>query len=377
MKNPSHQVNVVRIETILPHVNADKLELIHIGGFQAVSQKGTFKVGDLALYIQPDSVVPQTEPFKFIWEPYLGIDGIVPEKRRRIKAKKLRGEWSEGLLMPISDFSGGLVHEPKLCYGWLKEGDDVSDSLGITHYNPPSGDGGQSGAAPKRKYPKTIKGWFFYILWKLGIGKRAGSKAIEGLDLGLPEYDIQNYKKFIRAFILGEQVIATEKIHGQNFRAVYMDGEMFVGSHYQWKHKDSKCSFRKVLEVQPWIEEFCKAHPGYAIYGELVPTQDGFNYGQTELDVLVFDVLTPEGKWDDTYKQELFYHWVPTLYEGPFDLDKILPLVDGKTMMGVGRGNGDPHIREGIVLKPRTERTVRGLGRLALKMVSNEYLSKS
>ncbi len=370
MKNPSHQVNVVRIENILVHTNADSLELIHIDGYQAVSRKGTFKVGDLAIYIQPDSVVPQTEPFKFIWETHVGLDGLVPEKRRRIKAKKLRGEWSEGLLLPLSDFFGESASQFAADYC---VGDDVSDLLNITHYNPPSGDnGGQSGAAPKCKYPKTLKGWFFFLLHKF-IGRK--DKFVEELDLGLPEYDIQNYKKFIRAFILGEQVIATEKIHGQNFRAVYMDGEMFVGSHYQWKHKDSKCNFRKVLTLQPWIEEFCKAHPGFAIYGEMIPTQDGFSYGRTELDVLVFDVRTPEGQWDDTYKQELFYHWVPSLYEGPFNLDKILPLVDGPTI--ASKGLVKSNIREGIVLKPGTERSVRGLGRLALKMVSNEYLAKS
>ncbi len=366
---------IVKISSIRSHDNSDNLELVDILGFQAVSRTGTFKVGDLAVYVFPDGVVPQTLPFKFIWEPYIGPDGLVPEKRRRIKAKKLRGEWSEGLLLPLRDFFGESTSQ---FAGDYCVGDDVSDVLNVTHYNPPSGDsGGQSGASPKRKYPKTIKGWFFYILWKLGIGKRAGSMAVEGLDLGLPEYDIQNYKKFINAFVPGEQVSVTEKIHGQNFRAVYMDGEMFVGSHYQWKHKDSKCNFRKVLTLQPWIQEFCKVHPGYAIYGEMIPTQEGFSYGRTELDVLVFDIRTPDGRWAEglelgVYAQELFYHWVPLLHYGPFDIDKIMPLAEGKTSLGSGC-----HIKEGIVLKPVAERTVRGLGRLALKMVSNEYLAKS
>src|SRR6202789_2333340 len=105
-KKANHQVNIVRITEIKEHTNADSLEIIPIGEYQVVSRKGQFHIGDLGVYLQPDSVVPQTEPFRFIWDPYLAVqmDGIVPEKRRRITVRKFRGEWSEGLLLPLSDF---------------------------------------------------------------------------------------------------------------------------------------------------------------------------------------------------------------------------------------------------------------------------------
>src|ERR1017187_1076311 len=95
-KKANHQANIVRVTEILPHNNADSLEIIPIGEYQVVSRKEQFKVGDLAVYIQPDSVVPQTEPFRFIWEPYTVVnDPTIPvlERRRRITVKKLRGEW--------------------------------------------------------------------------------------------------------------------------------------------------------------------------------------------------------------------------------------------------------------------------------------------
>ena len=128
-----------------------------IGEYQVVTKKGNFKAGDLGVYIQPDSVVPQTEPFKFIWEAYVGLDGTVPEKRRRITVRKFRGEWSEGLLLPIADFPVFVQDTVSFsqpvyvirCPGtdtWLdyeqnviKEGRDVSDLLGITHYDPDAG----------------------------------------------------------------------------------------------------------------------------------------------------------------------------------------------------------------------------------------------
>ena len=41
-------VNVVRIDAIEPHPNADKLEIVKLGGWQIVSGKGNYIVGDLA-----------------------------------------------------------------------------------------------------------------------------------------------------------------------------------------------------------------------------------------------------------------------------------------------------------------------------------------
>ena len=64
-----HQVRIVRVPEARVHTNADTLELLDIEGYQVVVKKSQFKAGDLAVYIQPDSVVPQTEPFRFIWEP--------------------------------------------------------------------------------------------------------------------------------------------------------------------------------------------------------------------------------------------------------------------------------------------------------------------
>src|ERR1700690_423268 len=103
-KPKHHQALVVRLEEPRVHSNADTLELFDIEGYQVVTKKGEFKVGDLGVYITPDSVVPQTEPFRFIWEGQVSIDGIVPEKRRRITVRKFRKEGSEGLLLLIKAF---------------------------------------------------------------------------------------------------------------------------------------------------------------------------------------------------------------------------------------------------------------------------------
>src|SRR5712692_8072406 len=98
----NHRVPVVKIEDMRKHPNADTLDIISVGGYQVISKTGTFRPGDLGVYIQPDSIVPEAPQFAFLWEKT--EERPVPVRRRRITVKKLRGEWSEGLLLPVSDF---------------------------------------------------------------------------------------------------------------------------------------------------------------------------------------------------------------------------------------------------------------------------------
>ena len=154
--NSTHRVNVVKIDEILPHNGADTLGIVYIGGYQVVVKKDDFKIGDLAIYVQPDTIVPATEPFKFLWADREFADGTVPERLRRITVRRFRKEWSEGLLMPLSTF-GQVVSATSfrvLCkdrtalppsatlgqcssYTLVGEGDDVAELLGFKHYEEP------------------------------------------------------------------------------------------------------------------------------------------------------------------------------------------------------------------------------------------------
>jgi hypothetical protein len=381
MNKANHQVNIVRLGEPRVHTNAESLELFDIGEYQVVTKKGNFKAGDLGVYIQPDSVVPQTEPFKFIWEPYQdAIEPFVSEKRRRITVKRLRGEYSEGLLLPINSFQEFDNDSPEATVG-----NDVSELLGITHYDP---DKGKESAADvdtfkkKKKYPRTVKGWFFFLLHKLtGKSFAQGSYTDNETGVDMPVFDVDALKHYKDAFDPEEIVEVTEKIHGSNARFVFRDEHMFAGSRTQWKAENTNCIWRNVLRVQPWIEEWCRAHPGYGLYGEVTPMQgEKFQYGSEEPQLFVFDIRTPEGTWMskettwdtsntvDTSSRVL--KWVPVFFVGAY---KNVPwdYVDGNTMVQGAKG-----IREGFVIRPVVERHVRGLGRLILKVVSNKFLEK-
>jgi tRNA-binding EMAP/Myf-like protein len=379
-----HKVEVIEIKEVRPHGNADKLEIIPIDGYQAVVAKGQFKVGDLAYYVPPDSVVPESRDFEFLWAPNTYVGGV-PERKRRITAKKLRGEWSEGLLMPIRYLDGDFKTGPTSVANSegkemrVKVGDNVAEFLGIYHYNPPE-PGEQSGSTalgqPKPfRWPKTFNGWKALIVsWFRGERREAG--------ISLPTYDVDAFKKFQNVFQPGEEVLVTEKIHGSNARFSFQknwlgQGKFYVGSRNLWKAPTSACVWRRAVKDNPWIEMWCRQHPGYALYGEVTPTQKGYDYGAGDkVRFFLFDVRKPNGKWAEleeisTLMEGLEGKGVPVLHRGPFDLENIRKLVDGPSTV-----SGAKHIKEGVVIRSIPERYVSSLGRAQLKWVSNVFLER-
>ena len=272
----NHRADIIRVDVLEKHSNANALSIVRIGGYQVVVRTDSWKVGDLAVYIQPDSVVPVTKPFEFLWANMTFPDGIVPEKRRRVTARRFRGEWSEGLLVKLNEF-------PTI-YGrdQFVVGDDVSEKLGITHYEPPedpqqtTGDNESApGTKQNRRFPRSFMGWVRFIL---SLFKDTGGTNTKAPADFRPVYDVEALKNYADVLQEGELVVATEKIHGSNARYTFADGKRYAGSRKLWKAATSPCIWRRVLAQHPWIEEWCRANSGYTLYGEVVPTQGGYNY---------------------------------------------------------------------------------------------------
>ena len=356
--NSTHRVNIVRVEEVLPAPKSDSLGIVYIGGYQCVVRKDAYKAGDLAVYLQPDSIAPQTKQFSFLWDDVPPQD-VIPERKRRITVRRFRGNWSEGLLLPLSDF-------PELSS--MTEGDDVAAILGVKHYE-----------EPDQTYVLGTQGrklnLWQRILKYFGFGpKPFGPKDGPGV------YDVESVKNYPRALAEGEEVIATEKIHGSNAR-YYFDGKQFwVGSHKKW-WKDKTNIWWRVAEKNPWIEEFCRLNPKHTLRGEVTPTQPGYQYGNTpEEQFFAFDVQLPDGSYVDKNRLVLngtfpllnsIMKTVPVVYSGPYDAAKLKALAEGKSLVQDAK-----HIREGIVISSAVERTVRGLGRAQLKLKSMAFMEK-
>lgn len=121
--------SIRKISDIKPIENADAIEVAVVDGWNVVTKKGEYKPGDLAVYCEIDSFIPEH------LAPFLSkgsggpkeFEGIVGNRLRTVK---LRGQVSQGLLLPISPTLDNIESQ-------LFEGLDVTYPLGIVKYEPP------------------------------------------------------------------------------------------------------------------------------------------------------------------------------------------------------------------------------------------------
>lgn len=107
-------VSVQTVKGLFPIPGADKIEMAQVLGWELVVKKGEFAVGDLCVFGEIDSIFPAEDPhFAFL-------------EGKRLKTVKLRGQVSQGIAFPLSVLPQGE-------YG---EGDDVTELLGVTKYEP-------------------------------------------------------------------------------------------------------------------------------------------------------------------------------------------------------------------------------------------------
>lgn len=117
---------VSRVLNIEPIEGADKIERATVLGWEIVIKKGQYKIGDQAVIIFPDSLIPK----KYLDENYEGDEKI------RLKTIKMRGQYSAGLLLPISALRKYASLPDNVVF---EDGDEVSVTLGIEKYVSPVG----------------------------------------------------------------------------------------------------------------------------------------------------------------------------------------------------------------------------------------------
>ena len=112
--------SIETITEILPHGNADSLLICRVLGYQCIIRKvDHFKVGDKVCFIQPDTTLPDAE-----WAT------VFKAKSNRVKAIRLRGEWSEGIVLKPS-----VVNLPPDSY---EDGQEISEIIGVRKYEAPA-----------------------------------------------------------------------------------------------------------------------------------------------------------------------------------------------------------------------------------------------
>lgn len=126
------------ISAIHPIPDADAIEVAQVDNWKVVVKKGEYQVGDLVVYCEVDSWIPhELAPFLSKGQEPREYEGIKGERLRTIK---LRGQLSQGLILPITrelqiEFSHTFLNFEGARE--LQAGDEVTELLGIKKYEPP------------------------------------------------------------------------------------------------------------------------------------------------------------------------------------------------------------------------------------------------
>lgn len=346
---PPYLVEVVPV-ALEPHPNADTLSVVQVKGWTCVVKTDSFKDVKLAAYLQPDAVVPDTLEFR----DALGIpvDKVHRDKDFKIRCVKLRGIFSQGLLLPAKEH-------------W-KEGDNVAEELKVVKYDPPEINFSRPGGGP--------------------CPGMCGDSITEPLDF-IHYTKIQNYNNYPNLIEEGEEVVISEKLHGSNCRIGLINDDFMVGSHKTRKRLDGNTVYVKLAKLYdietklrlnlPFIAnqfQVPENELNIILFGEVFGGNiQHLKYGMLDAtmhDLRFFDIAI-NGRYINYDRfidlcQLLTLSTVPVLHTGSFH-KALIELASGPAFQG-------DHYREGIVIRPVSERWDSRLGRVILKKVSKEYM---
>jgi hypothetical protein len=386
------RTEVVRIGEVKKLPNSDTLSITSANGYPVIVKTGDFTEGDLAVYVPVDALVPvAAEEFSF-------LDDGKGKTHARIRARKLRGTFSMGLLVKPRRFS------------WA-EGDNVQAELKIEKFLPPAeqepGEKNPAHAMTRKSKPNelrrsenlkirlamvfsTIALFFAFFAFKDGMYLASAIELMATVSFvsatvfdirrqrkinfkpNVPVYDIEGLRRYSNIFKDGELVSITEKIHGCNGRFVHTGHKFYVGSRTMFRGRDGNVWDQVANKYG--LEERLKAYPNLVLFGEVYGKVQDLNYGEKDsVRFVAFDLMdlkTRKYLDVDDFRMtcaRLGLPTVPELYRGPWN-PELAKLAEGSTTMP-----GASHVREGIVCRPLIERTSHGLGRTILKLAGEGY----
>ena len=334
--------SIRKISDLSPIEGADKIELATIDGWKVVVAKDVnHKVGDLIVYCEVDSFLPIEPEFEFLRKSSYkkmsdGNEGF------RLKTIKLRGQISQGLILPLKDaYVVFKRNTPNIDMDWF-EGLDVTEMLNIIKYEPPIP--AQLSGMVKGNFPSFLK--------------------------KTDEERVQNLSKEFESY-RNEQFYVTEKLDGSSV-TYYVKDEVFGvcsrnldlledENNSMWKFasetglRDRMVKLGKNIAIQgEIIGEGIQGNP-YQRIGQTVKIFNGFDidkYDYLSLDELLGLVKTLEVKT------------VPILdldFTLPKTIDELLLMAEGKSVLNLKTE------REGLVIRSHDRK-------ISFKVISNKFL---
>ena len=365
MENNNSVCFVAKINEIKPIEGADNIELGVIGGWNCIIKKGQYKVDDLVVVATTDTVIPVKISDAMNVTNYL-------RKGQRVRTVKLRGVYSECLIIPI-----GYVPEK-----YRYEGSDCMELLEVFKYEPPVTQI-QLASGKKVRYQNNPAFTVYY--------KFPNAKNVKGM------------------FTEGDIVEITRKLHGTNARYgivkklklsfwdkckkffgladKWIDYEYVYGSHNVEKGSDSQGFYstdvwREVADkyqIKDKLWHLIKVldaggrdvGSGIIIYGEVYGPgiQKNYDYKLKELEFAMFDI-TINGEYQNIHIAQSYaaspilnFPYVPVLFVGFWSQE----VQDKYTFNNFIEGTKIPH--EGIVIKDSS-----GVRNKIYKCINPDYL---
>lgn len=320
--------SIRRIANIQPIEGADAIVVATVDGWKVVVKKDEFKVGDLAVYLEIDSWVPHNlAPFLSKGQEPREYNGV---KGERLRTVKLRGQVSQGLLLPIDAETPGC------------EGDDLTETLGIQKWEPeisPQLAGQVRGLFPTSLIPKTDQ-------------ERIQNCFVDIESKGDVTYEV------------------TMKLDGTSCTIFRWEGELRVCSRNLELKVNEENKDNTLVAMALKLGD--KVKDGIALQGEVMgPGIQGNREGFKEHRFFVFDIfdiheheyLPPYARRNYCTRTEIDH--VPVLGEdwvAPESVDAGLALAEGPSITH--------KVREGLVWKCNDDPS------FSFKTISNQFLLK-
>lgn len=330
---------IQKIKEILPIEGADAIEVAVINSWKVVAAKNVgHKVGDLVIYCEIDSFLPIREEFEFLRKSSYkkmsdGTEGF------RLKTIKLRGQISQGLIIPLDTLlKYGISSDD------VYEGLEVTDVLGIVKYEPP---------VPAELAGK-VKGLFPSFI------RKTDEERVQNLS---QEYE--EYKK--------EKFYVTEKLDGSSATFYYKDGVFGVCSRNLELLETDDNTFWKFARQSDLENKLSKLNRNICLQGEIIGEGiQGNHYkikGQTVKFFTGFDIDKQERIFFPefvTILHDLSLDYVPVLnneygFQLPDTIEDLLKFAEGKSVLNPNTE------REGIVIRSMD-------GSISFKAISNKFL---
>jgi RNA ligase (TIGR02306 family) len=333
--------SIQRIKDVQPIEGADRVEVVSILGWKVVTRKNEFKVGDLCVYFEIDSILPRNP-----WNDFLA-DKNKPDKPFRVRTARIRGQISQGLAFPLKTiFNDSVINS-------LNEGTDVTEIIGVEKYEPQI----------PAQLSSDVKGTFPSIVPKTDETRIQAEPNLLEECAGIPMY-------------------WALKVDGTSATFVNVDGEHHVCSrNLSLKEKEGNTYWEMYHKYN--LKKVLDENPDYAIQGEIAgPGIQKNTMGLEEHTLFVFNVYdVKEGKIISYAGMNDFCKYyglktVPIAMVNEYinTTDTVEDLVEFANKAKYP--NGKP--AEGYVIRPMIPQYSKVLNsRMSFKIINNKYLLKN